>query len=260
MKKSAILFVICLWAISSQSQTIKVGAGKKIKTVSVIKMNTTVNQMGTDMEIPATTNLDLDFDVKSVSDKQVVLSSTLKKIYGSVTVMGNEQKFDSNDSSTTKNPMMAEALKNLNKPGDLTVEVGKPKLTQDFTGAQSGEEILNSLFIPIDGGSAKEGLSWGDSSAAEGSKMFNNYTITKVANNEVVVKVISSNTIVTTKQQMGMEVKVNMKAVTTGLRTFDVNSGLLKSASYTFTSDGNNEVMGNSFPVTIKGTANITVN
>ncbi len=260
MKKLTALSVICLLVINSHAQTIKVTAGKKVQTASVITMTTTINQMGTEMEIPAKTNVNIDFEIKSVTNKQIVLSSTIKKMAGTVTVMGSEQKFDSDDSATAKNPMITEALQNLNKPIDLTVETGKSLVTKDFTGAQSSEEIANGLFIPIEASTAKEGFSWSDSSSiAEGSKMINHYTLTKVSMDEITVKVITLNTILTTKQQMGMEVKVNMQATTTGLRTYDVSSGLLKAASSTFVSSGNNEVMGNSIPITIKGTAIITV-
>jgi hypothetical protein len=260
MKKLTALLVICLWVISIHAQTIKVNIGKKIQTVSVITLKTTVNQMGTEMVIPTTANVNIDFELKSVTNKEITLTSTLKRVTGDITVMGNEQKYDSDDSTTAKNPMAAEALKDLNKPKDIIVKVGKPSLTNDISGAQSGEEIANGLFIPVDAASAKEGFSWIDSSSStEGSKMVNNYTLNKVSKEEVTVKVISTNTLITTRQQMGMEMKVNMQGTTEGMRIYNVSTGLLKSASNTFTSSGNNEIMGNSIPVSIKGTAFVTV-
>jgi len=260
MKKLTALLVICLWVISSNAQIIKVSPGKQIKTVSAITLTTTVNQMGTEMVIPTTANVNMNFDMKSVNNKEITLTSTLKRITGDITVMGNEQKYNSDDSTTANNPMAAEALKDLNKPKNISVKVGKPSFTGDITGAQNGEEVANGLFIPIDASSAKQGFSWSDSTtSAEGSKMTNNYTVNKVSKEEVTVKVVTTNTIVTTRQQMGMEVKVNMKGTTEGLRTYEVSSGLLKSANYTFVSSGNNEVMGNAIPVSIKGTALVTV-
>jgi hypothetical protein len=260
MKNLTALLVLSLWVISSHAQTINVSAGKKIQTVSVITLTTTVNQMGTEMVIPTTANVNIDFDMKSVTNKKITLTSTLKRISGDITVMGNEQKYDSNDSATAVNPMAAEALKDLNKPKDITIEVGKSVLSNDISGAQSGEEIANGLFIPINASTAKEGFSWSDSIiSTEGSKMVNNYTLIKISKEEAVVKVITTNSIVTTRQQMGMEVKVNMQGTTEGMRTYDVSTGVLKSSSNTFTSSGNNEIMGNSIPVTIKGTAYIIV-
>lgn len=259
MKKLTAILVICLWVISSQAQIFKASTGKKIQTLSVISLTTTVNQMGTEMVIPTTANVNIDFEMKSATSKEIKLTSTLKRITGDISVMGNEQKYDSNDSSAATNPMAAELLKDLNKPKDLTIVVGKPAITNDITGAQSGEGIANGLFIPVDA-SVKEGFTWSDSSSSsEGSKMVNTYMINKVSKEEVIVKVITKTTLITTRQQMGMEVKVNMQGITEGIRVYDVSTGLLKSANNTFTSSGNNEVMGNSIPVSVKGTAHVTV-
>ncbi|MDE3143308.1 MAG: hypothetical protein KGL19_04080, partial [Bacteroidota bacterium] len=137
MKKLIIALPIILLATSIQAQTV----GKKFQALASVKSNTTVNQMGTEMEIPSTGDITTDFEVKSLAGKTVTLTSTLKRIAGGMTMMGNEQKFDSNDSATLNNPQLAEALKELNKPGDITVEIGKAVLYKDMSGLQSGEDV-----------------------------------------------------------------------------------------------------------------------
>jgi hypothetical protein len=244
----------------SYAQTVKAAAGKKIQTVSDITLNTSVNQMGMDMEIPTTVHINMNFEVKAVENKKIALSATLKKVSGAVTIMGNEKKYDSDDPETANNPMVGALMKNLNKPQDLTVEIGKPLSPNDITGAQSSDEIADGLFIPIDADSAKVGFTWSDSaSSAEGSKVVNHYTVTKVSKEELVVHVISTCKIVTTQQQMGLEMKVNMQSASTGTRSYDVSTGVLKSSATTFTASGNNEMMGNTIPVTMKGSAAIIV-
>lgn len=263
MKKLIIASTIVLLATNMNAQTVNVSAGKKIQSVSSITLTTTVSQMGQEMEIPTTANVNMDFDVKSISGKTIALSGNVKKIVGSVKMMGNEQTYDSDDPATANNPQMAEALKNLNKPSDISVVAGKtslPKDITDITASQNSEDVANYLFIPVDAASVKEGYTWSDSaSTAEGSKALNNYTVTKVSKEEVIITVVNTNKIITTKQQMGMEVKVNMQGGSTATRVYDVASGVLKTVNGSFISSGNNEVMGNSIPVSIKGTATVTV-
>ena len=114
MKRIFIGFAIILLATEIHAQTIS--AGKKFLVVAAVKTNTSVSQMGTEMEIPANGTINTDFEVKSVSGKTVVFIITLKRISGGVTMMGNEQNFDSADSATAANPQLAEVLKDINKP------------------------------------------------------------------------------------------------------------------------------------------------
>jgi hypothetical protein len=259
LKKLTIFPVLGLLVTCSYAQTVKVSPGKKIQTVSDITLTTTVNQMGMDMEIPATSHLNMNFEVKAVENKKISLSATLKKITGAVTIMGSEKKYDSDDSATANNPMIGALMKNLNKPQDLTVEVGKPLSPNDITGAQSSDEIADGLFIPVNGASVKEGFTWSDSSSSsEGSSVINHYTVMKVSKEELVVRVLSTCKIITTQQQMGMEMKINMQGASTGTRSYNLTTGILKSSTNTFTASGNNEMMGNTIPVTMKGTAVIT--
>jgi hypothetical protein len=260
MKKIAFSAVALLFATGILAQTISVGTGKKLQVVSTIKLNTTVSQMGSEMEIPATSDIYTDFEIKSITGKSIVLIGTLKRVVGKTSMMGNDQSYDSDDPSFANNPLMAEGLKELNKPNDITIELGKTKLPSDITGAQSSSDIANYLFIPVNAATVKTGFSWSDSSASpEGSKAVNNYTVTKVSKEEIAVTVINTNKTIATRQQMGMEVKVNMEGASSATLIYDAASGVLKSFSSSFSSSGNNEAMGQSIPVTLKGAAAITV-
>ncbi len=258
MKRIVLALVVILLSIVVNAQPIN--AGKKFQAIAAVKTNTTVNQMGTEMEIPANGTINTDFEVKSVSGKTVVFIVTLKRISGGVTLMGNEQNFDSADSATAANPQLAEALKDINKPKEVTVESGSIALPIDISGTPSGEDIAHYLLIPVNTATVKEGFAWSDSSSTtEGSKSVNNYTVTKVSKEELVVTAINNNKTITTKQQMGMEVKVNMDGASTSVLTYDVASGILKNVATTFSASGNNEVMGNQIPVSTKGTATVTI-
>ena len=258
MKRVFIASAIVLLASAVNAQTIN--AGKKLTAVATVKTNTSVSQMGTEMEIPATGTVTTDFEVKSVAGKTITFTATLKRITGSVTMMGNEQTFDSADSATAANPQLADVLKEINNPQEIIAEAGKISLPQDLSGTPRSEDIAHYLMIPVNAASVKEGYAWSDSSStAEGSRSLNNYMVTKVSKEEVVITVISNNKTITTRQQMGVEMKVNMQGASTSTFTYDAVSGILKNVATSFSSSGNNEVMGNDIPMSAKGTASVTI-
>ena len=63
MKRIVLASAIGLLATGIHAQTIS--AGKKISATASVKTNTTVNQMGTEMEIPANGTINTDFEIKS---------------------------------------------------------------------------------------------------------------------------------------------------------------------------------------------------
>ena len=258
MKRVFIAFSIILLATAVNAQTIN--AGKKLTAVAIVKTNTSVSQMGTEMEIPATGTVTTDFEVKSVAGKTITFTATLKRIAGSVTMMGHEQTFDSSDSATAANPQFADALKEINKPQEIISEAGKISLPQDLSGTPRSEDIAHYLMIPVNAASVKEGYAWSDSSSTtEGSRSLNNYMVTKVSKEEVVITVLSNNKSKATRQQMGIEVKEDMQGASTVILTYEAATGILKSAAVTFSASGNKEVMGNEIPMSTKGTASVTI-
>ena len=259
MKKIIITSVIAFIAFHVNAQTISVATGKKIQAVVNEKINTTVTQMGQEMEIPSVIDIYFDFVVKAVDGKKVTLTANNKRIKISVSFMGNEQKLDSDDSTAKSNPQMAEAFKNVNKPADITVEAGKSANSTDLNGTATSEDVAAVLFFPFKSG-AKEGESFSDSTTkADGSKMVNVYTITKSTKDEITVTQTNNSKLSGTKQQMGMEVQVNMNASYTAIRVYDDATGLLKSETKTSAASGTNEVQGMSIPITMKGNASTSI-
>ena len=259
MKKIIITSVIAFIAFQVNAQTISVATGKKIQAVVNEKINTTVSQMGQEMEIPSTFDIYFEYVVKAVDGKKVTLTATNKRIKVSVSFMGNEQKLDSDDSTAKSNPQMAEAFKDVNKPVEITVEAGKSANSTDLNGAVTTQDVASVLFSPFKSG-AREGDSFSDSTTkADGSKMVNVYTITKLTKDEITVTQTNNSKLSGTKQQMGMEVQVNMNASYTAIRVYDAATGLLKSETKTSVASGTNEVQGMSMPITMKGTSTTSI-
>jgi hypothetical protein len=211
------------------------------------------------MEMPTSSELYSDFTVDSVNGKKIALTAIIKRINVSVSMMGQDIKLDSDDSSTLSNPQLGEAVKDVNNPKSVMIEVGKAHEDVNIEGLGNEENIALSLFLPFDA-KAKVGTSISDSTIKEdGSKSVNVYTVTQSSKDEITVTATSDSKITGTKEQMGMEVKQNMQISASAIRVYNAVSGILKSETKTTTGSGTNEIQGMSIPVTMKGTSTMTV-
>ena len=256
MKQTIImLFSAAFFYYNANAQVSEQLAGKKFQVVSIF--NTTISQMG--QEIPSVIEFTNGYEIKTVSGKTVSLTGTAKKIKIKVTMMGNEQTIDSEDSSSRNDPQYAEAFANIDKPKDVTVEVGKTSVKNSAAGGQDIADIANILFIPISATSA-EGTKSIDSAVSDnGSKSIDTITVTKLTPDEITVQVNSKLVLSGTEQSMGVDVKTNILTTSIAIRVYDVKTGLLKSETQTFESNGTNEAQGQSIPMSMKGTSTITV-
>lgn len=264
MKK--ILFAGCLLLVTAATytQSIKVPPGKKI-TVSLNNTSTTtMSVMGQSVESLVVMNAVQEYTVQSVSQTGYTLLFVPKKISGSVSVMGQEQKFDSED-TTAKGSQPMEALNKLmNKPEHITVENGQPTFDGQINNTLSSIGMSSSdlldfgklFFFNLPDAQVKQGYSWSDSSVSENNRVVNQYVITDIHNGQVEVRVSTDSKIRTTVKQAGMELKEDMKGFSTALRVYA--NGLLVSEKVSLTMAGTAEIMGMSAPMTIVST--ITTN
>jgi len=259
MKKIILCAAIGMIVVFANAQTTNVAVGKKIQTIVTDQKTITVSQMGQDMEMPSTSELYSDLVVKSSDGKKIVLTATLTRIKIAITMMGQEIKIDSDDSAIMADPKYATVIKDVNKPADVTIELGKSHENQDIETAGNSENLALVLFLPFDI-NAKVGTSISDSvSKDDSSKFVNVYTLTESTKNEITVTATSTATLLGTKQQMGMDVKQNMQMSTSSTRIYDPVTGLLKLETKTTKASGTNEMQGMSIPVSMKGTTSTIV-
>lgn len=262
MKKTivALTMGVAFFYVNANAQVSAQLAGKKLQVVSTQNSTVTVTQMGNEMSMPMTTASYASYEIKSVTGKNVQMSGTLTRTKGSVTVMGNETKYDTDDSSSvSSNPQTAELLKDVKQEKNFTVEIGK---TPDMTNMQNGlgvDVIASALFYPFEK-SAAEGAKYSDSSKSEnGSNVFTEYVLSKIANDEATVTATTTATISSTTQRNGMDVKSNLQLKSTSTRVYGLSTGLLKTDTTDTNMSGTNEVASMSIPITMKGTTTTTV-
>ncbi len=261
MKKIIIASAIVLLTITANAQASKIPVGKKLEMVTEIKVNTAINIMGQDMTMLSNTKSIVGAEVKSVVNNIITSTVTLKKTIISLNAMGRETTFDSDDKSAANNPMVAEALKNINKPEDIIIENGKVKGKFDIgtTGVQSNGELAKQMFLLVEPTNIKQGFKWTEEYAYDGTKFTILNTITKVTSDEVEVTGTSNMKIEKTIQQMGMDMKQNVSGITTSVSVYDAATNILKATVSKSDLTGTMNVMGSDAPITTKMISTTTV-
>ena len=278
MKFLVFSFGFALFFQEIQAQTNKLVAGSKLQIVQVAKMNNKSSMMGQDIESSSDDSAFVAIEIKSVADSVVVLNSTVTRIIGKASAMGQEQTFDSDDKSTTNNPSLAGLFKGIKKTDEFTVVNGKIKTkpaaakakTDDGAndlskmlggglGGASSSTFVSQLFIPSEAKNKKLGDKWTaeDNSADGKTKSVTIFAITKLTKEDVEITANISSSVSGNMQIMGMDMKQNITATTTSIYSYSLASGLLKAGVQSISSSGTGEVMGTTFPINLKGTTTI---
>ncbi|MBS1640486.1 MAG: hypothetical protein JSR12_10550 [Bacteroidetes bacterium] len=251
MKKTFLVFGLLAIALCTTAQ--KNSVGKTIAVNVVNEFTTAFSAAGQDMEMGTKFIVDINVEIKSLVDKTVTLNTTLKKISTSTNINGYERSFNSDDAEAKSDPQFAEAFKDLNKPIESKVEIGKVYTVKDLNDIQNAKNIVPYLFLPVDA-NVKEGYTWADSvTIIDGSKTVNNYIVDKIAGDIITVKVASNSIIKSTSQQNGMDVKMNMELTNTDIREYNITSGILQISTNNYSTKGTAETQGMSIPMSMTG-------
>jgi hypothetical protein len=268
MKKTIIVAALFAVAFTTIAQAPKLPAGTKFKVVTESNNVTSMSMMGQDIELSNGNKLYQNFELKSVSGSSYQLSTSITRIAGSVSAMGNEQSFDSEDASLKSNPMMAEQLKVLNKQIDYTIENNKVVNTASATGS----ELLNTLlaqsngtsdqakyFLTLPAASIKASHQWSVVDNKPGAATESLFVIAEVTPTDISVNVLTNAKITSTLNQNGMEIKQNTQGTIKLKRIYDAKTGMLKSETGTGGLKGTMNVMGQDAPIDLKITTKSSV-
>jgi hypothetical protein len=268
MKKSIIVVALFAAAFTTSAQAPKMPAGTKFKVVTESNNITSMSMMGQDIELSNGNKSYADFHLKSVSASGYQLSTSITRISGSVSAMGNEQTFDSEDASLKSNPMLAEQLKMLNKPIDFTIENGKVV----NTASAAGSDVLTALlgqsngttdqakyFLTLPAASIKPAHQWSVVDNKPDASSESLYVIAEVTATDISVNVLTNVKLYTTLNQNGMEIKQNTQGTIKAKRVYDAKTGLLKSETASGGLKGTMNVMGQDAPIDLKITSKSSV-
>ena len=258
-------FALLLLMLNGINAQTKLVVGKKLNITQETALTNTSNMMGSNMTTSINDTVNFVVEVKSIIDSTMKVTCTLKRVKGLISMMGQEQIFDSDDASTTSNPMIANFLKDMNKEQDFVLINGKFKtgtnkksdIPEELAAngiVASNEALVADLFVPTTIIGKSKGYQWTDEQASDDG---NNKSITIfsiVEANPSSIE-ISSNTSISSKgnnKMMGYDVKQNLTGTRTSTQNFNVLSGILSSSTQTITMTGTAEVMSMNFPINSK--------
>ncbi|MDI9365167.1 MAG: hypothetical protein QM541_09470 [Flavobacterium sp.] len=259
--KKIIVSAALLIAVAVQAQVSKIPMGKKIVLESTGKTSTKVSMMGQEMEIPMNLTIISELSAKSSESATLKTGVTLKKLSGSISMMGQETKFSSDDKDIANSPQAADLLKSLNKEEDVLLEDGKVKSKVSFStnGVPTSSEFAIMVFLTIAAENVKEGYKWTEESNVDGTKSNTIYTVTKVTPSEIEMTASTSIKMESTIQQMGMDMKQNLTGTITSVRVYDATTAILKTDASKQEMTGTMLSNGMEVPVTFSTITTTTV-
>ncbi|MDR0792184.1 MAG: DUF6263 family protein [Chitinophagaceae bacterium] len=257
MKKVLITSTLILATIASYAQTVP--AGKTYKATLQSKGTTTMTMQGNDMEIPTTVDEAVEVKITGSNNGNVAGIATITSLKLTVSSMGQERTITSDDPAIRSNPEVAKLL----KPQDFQLKNGKIVNAQNVNASMqaTSTDVASKLVLPVSGNNLKPNYTWKESiSDSTGSTADMNFTITKLTADEVEISFVNTIKSNVTKQQNGMDAKINLTGTLQGTRTYDRATGVLKTENTTIDMKGTTEMMGQESPTTLKGTTSMTVN
>ncbi len=266
MKRHCLIAFLTLLVIGGNAQAIRVPAGKKFQAVVNNIATTTVTVMGQSVENVTNITVVHEYTVTGVTATGYSLSLFVKKVNGTVSIMGQEQKFDSDNESTRNSPQMAGAMELIGKPQEIKVENGHvvasesmDKILSTIGGSGAGQnDFIMLLFMPSIS-DLKQGAAWADSTVSPELKIVNQYLVTHITDQQVEMRVTADTKINSTIKQAGMEMQSDMKGFSNATRVYDRKTGLLISEKVASEMAGTAEAMGLKAPMTIKLNTLITI-
>lgn len=216
---------------------------------------------GQTMALDQLMTFDMTQKVYNVTGDSIKLDGQIKRIQSTQGIFGMEVKYDSDDPSTTQNPMVAkmgeEFAKVLNKSYFITMDKKGNMGSMDLRGITDNDDIANNLnsgsqYAIYPEGKVSVGESWDKEivPSEESDMMFTlTYTLLKVTGKEATLGLngkISANKF--------NEADLKMDGTMTGEMIVDVKTGWLIKSTMDQEIEMEVEQNGMKFPATISGT------
>ena len=266
-----LVFSLCAAAfiLSANAQSVQgklnLRQGQKYTEKATVNATTKMEQMGGELESQLTTTTYNQLLVKKNTGPDYIVESMLKRLVLSMSVMGSEQNYDS-DNKDAAEPGQGDEL--LNKA--ITVSVDREgkilSVSYNSTINQSTRELLmvqntlvtgapfGALAVIGNGQPVKPGASWTDSVSTPNLNLNTVYTLKSVDGNEAVVTYLSKTSTKTIGNEMGMEMTVSMAGTIEGELLVDLESGIVKKRNATLHTTGVLEAAGQEIPISTVST------
>jgi hypothetical protein len=243
--------------------------GQKIIVENVVSMESSMSP-GMDMSNNSVSENTLE--VKSSTDKNYTLSSTLTKLKMELNMMGQNTSYDSEKKEDQASEIGKSVGDRLNKPSEVILDnstgiaslvLKKKESKGDADDPNPMQGILKMFDNSSDDGIVSgafelippgkdTGDTWADSTVEKDMKMVRNYKLRSLNGNEALIELHSVIDAVNTLELQGMQVDMNSSTKSTSLITADVVTGQVRKKSTTAEITGSFQVMGQSVPLSAK--------
>lgn len=257
--------------------------GQKFEVIVNTNRSAEQELMGRSMESSMSMTMTSAYTVENIEAGQTTLASAMKRMKMDMSMMGREEKFDSDDPQDMKGEMgkmMAPAMQTkqvitLDENGVITAARtvdanGKqPKkdanmgmlgmLTGGMEAANAPVAGNNSMFKILPAKSVNKGDSWTDEEKLEGGIRKVVYTLSNVTDAELMIDFDETMNMDMKQDIMGQSASVIVKAKSNGKIVLDKATGLMKQKTFVTTSQEDISAGGMSIPSKSKTTTTITV-
>jgi hypothetical protein len=273
MKKiiSASLVVSICFPFIGLAQVCKINVAKGLKYVveTSSKTNSTAEAMGQTIENNNDTKTTTAYEITTLTDKDITLTSTITKIGMEMSMMGQSMNYDS-DTKNSNSPLAKAISPIVNKTRSITLDSKGTIINQDklelglpeaaMAGTSFGTEHTTDLFIPaLIGKELKINESFTDVATYKKDKYESRdsgtYKINAVENGIASITYSGTQKITTVLEQMGMEMNsTSNNTITTELQ-MDVKTGMIITKASVIAAVISIDAGG----MTIPGTAKTTI-
>lgn len=219
-----------------------------------INNNTTLHIPGQPLFFQSNKITHTQFSILHTADEYFQLSATVFSVKGKLFAFGQEQVFNSDDTTGLNSNELVWLKEIVNKPKTIEVKqfhaVQSPSKSNPFFDIEL--EDAGKYFLPFAASVVKLGLSWSDSTMSDSSKSVHQYLILKVQDNQATVSVFSDLMIKTSFKQAGQLIQQNLKGIARAERIYDLNTAKMLSESVSTKLSGSSNNGTDIIPLTIE--------
>ncbi len=235
---------------------------QQFEVLQTQKNITTVHIPQQEMLIQSEMSKNTLYNVHSKTRTGYKLQSQLKSVSGKLNLFGQEQIFNSNDSSTLNIDGGAGIKKLLNNNREITIQNNQiinslTDSTDLFFSVINEDEAKYMLTIPIE--QIRLGYNWSDSLVNEENQNFSDYYISNLTKDAFEVTQYASIKKKLVLSQNNQTIKQELKGYATSIRRYTLATQLLQSEENFTKLIGTNELGDIRFPLTVESKMNIKV-
>ena len=254
---------------------ISLTVGQKITVQSSISIE---SSLAPGMDVTNNSTSENILEVKSSTDKNYTIGSTLTKIKVNMDMMGQATTYDSEKKEDQESEMGKAFAEKLNKPTDVILDINTGKASvekkiEEKKNPVDGDPMQGLLKIMGDNGGddavvtgafeivpqgKNTGDNWSDSTVEKNMKVVRTYTLKSVTGKEAVIQLNMVMDAASTLSTQGMEVEFNSTTKTTGEIITDIETGLVKKKTTQADISGSFQLMGQAVPISAKANSTIT--